>query len=113
MKTIFIDTNFVNNNGTIKISEFLINNLDLKHGECVLAYQEEEFWEAEIIYEDNAWSVRLLSEAKNVSEERRRGQKEGFQYGCLMQSMRLFQTLQCLDYSAEEIEKVKQKLGLM
>lgn len=113
MKSVFIDTNFVNDNGTLKINEFMIANLRLQNGEQVIAYQEEDYWEAEIVYEDNVWSVKLLSDAKNLNRERQIGHVEGFQQGCLVQSMKLFQTLQSLDYSAEEIEKVKQKLGLM
>lgn len=112
MKSVFIDTNFVNDNGTLKINEFMIANLGLQNGERVLAYQEEEYWEAEIVYEDNVWSVKLLSDAKNLSKERQIGHAEGFQQGCLVQSMRMLQALQSLEYSAEEIEKVKQKLGL-
>ena len=112
MKSILIDTNFVNDNGTLKINEFMIANLGLQNGEHVLAYQEEDFWEAEIVYEDNGWGVKLLSDAKNLSKERRIGQVEGFRQGCLVQSMRLLQAMQSLDYSAEEIEKMKQKLGL-
>lgn len=112
MKSVFIDTNFVNDNGTLKINEFMIANLGLQNGERVLAYQEEDYWEAEIVYEDNVWSVKLLSDAKNLSKERQIGHAEGFQQGCLVQSMRMLQALQSLEYSAEEIEKVKQKLGL-
>ena len=112
MKSIFIDTNFVNDNGTLRINEFMIDNLRLQNGERVLAYQEEDFWEAEIVYEDNVWSVKLLSDAKNLSKERQIGHEEGFQNGCYVQSMRLLHALQNLGYSAEEIEKVKQKLGL-
>jgi len=113
MKSVFIETNYVNDNGALKINEFMIANLGLQNGERVLAYQEEEYWEAEIVYEDNVWSVKLLSDAKNLNRERQIGHVEGFQQGCLVQSMRVLQALQSLDYSAEEIEKVKQKLGLM
>lgn len=112
MKSIFIDTNNQNDDGTLKVHELVINNMNLQNGEKVIAYQEEECWEAEIVCKNNCWSVNLLSETKEVSKERQLGQEEGFQQGCLVQSMRLLHALQSLGYSAEEIEKMKQKLGL-
>lgn len=112
MKSVFIDTNNQNDDGTLKVHEFVIHNLNLQNGEKVIAYQEEDYWEAEIVCKNNCWSVKLLSETKEVSKERQLGQEEGFQHGCLVQNMRLLQVLQNLGYSAEEIERVKQKLRL-
>ena len=112
MKAIFIDTNFVNDNGNLKIHEFMVNNMELQNGERVIAYQEEDCWEAEIVHEDKEWSVKLLSDAKEVSKERQTGQEEGFWHGYYVQSMRLLRVLQSLNYSLEEINKIKDKLDI-
>ena len=112
MKSIFIDTNSINENGTLYISELIVKNMGLQKGEKVIAYQEEEYWEAEIVYTDNCWGVVLLSDAKKVSKERQEGHEEGYQEGYYVQSMRLLRVLQNLNYSAEEIEKIKEKLDL-
>lgn len=112
MKTIFIDTNLVNDNGSVKIDEFIINNMELQKGERVFACQEGDCWEAEIVYEDTCWCVKLLSETKEVSKERQMGQEEGFWNGYYVQSMRMLRVLQSLNYSSEEIKKVKEKLDI-
>lgn len=72
-KAVFVDTNSINENGSLKIHELIVNNMGLQKGEKVTAYQEEDSWEAEIVYEDNCWGVRLLSDLREVSKERQEG----------------------------------------
>lgn len=112
LKSIFIDTNFVNDNGSIKVHDMVIKNMELQHGEKVIAYQEGEYWEGEIVYADNCWSVELLSDTKEISKERQEGQKEGYLEGIYIQSMRFFQAMRMLNYSEEEIEKIKECLEI-
>ena len=112
MKSIFIDTNWQNEDGSIKLHELIVKNMELQPGEKVIAYQEEDWWDAEIVQKEDCWSVEILSEPKRVSKERQVGHIEGRQYGIYMQSISLLRVLQNLNYSAEEIEKVKEKLGI-
>lgn len=111
-KTVFIDTNCQNEDGSIKIHELIVKNMRLQHGEKVIAYQEEDWWDAEIVQKEDCWSVEILSEPKRVSKERQDGHREGFTEGRYAQSIFLLRVLQNLNYSVEEIEKVKEKLGL-
>ena len=111
-KPVFIDTNCINDDGSIKLHEMMVNNLGLQPGEKVIAYQEEDCWDAEIVYANNCWSVNLLSETKKVSKERQEGQEEGFWAGYYVQSMRMLRVLEELEYSATDIERIKDKLGL-
>ena len=55
MKKIFIDTNLRTQNNTIQISKFIADNMELQVGERVIAYQEADSWEAEIVYENGEW----------------------------------------------------------
>ena len=112
MKSIFIDTNWQNEDGSIKLHELIVKNMDLQPGERVIAYQEEDWWDAEIVQKEDCWSVEILSEPKRVSKERQEGHTEGYMEGIYVQSMRVFRTLELLNYSKEEIERVKEKLGL-
>lgn len=54
----------------------------------------------------------LNSNAKEISKERQEGHDEGFWEGYYLQSIRLIQVLQNLNYSSTEIEKIKEKLGM-
>ncbi|MBQ8038373.1 MAG: hypothetical protein IJ274_00615 [Lachnospiraceae bacterium] len=112
MKAIFVDTNYVNNNGSIKIHELIVKNMELQPGEKVVAYQEDDCWDAEVAQEDDDWSVTLLSEAKKVSKERQEGHNEGYWEGIYVQSLLILRVLHNLNYSTEEIEKIKECLGL-
>lgn len=112
MKAIFIDTNSVNENGTLCINEFIIKNMELQKNEKVVAYQDEDSWEAEIVFDANNWGVVLHSNTKEISKERQEGHDEGFWWGYYLQSIRLIQILQDLNYSSTEIEKIKERLGI-
>lgn len=108
MKSVFIDTNILNENGSVQIHEVIARALDLENGETVIAYQEDEFWEANVVKEKNSWGVQLVTEAGTVSSERLEGQKEGFREGLFVQMLRVIKVLQSQGYSDEEIEKIKE-----
>lgn len=112
MKAVFIDTNFIKDNGSIRIHDLIVNNMALQNGEKVIAYQEEDCWEAEIVQEDGYWIVTLLSEAKKVSKERQEGHVEGYREGMYVQGIRVLRVLQMMNYSSEEIDKIKEHLDL-
>ena len=50
----------------------------VNHEEKVIAYQDADSWDAEIVYADHKWGVVLLSDAKEISRERQEGYREGF-----------------------------------
>ena len=112
MKTIFVDTNSVNENGTLYIHEIIVKNMGLQIGERVIAYQESDFWEAEIVFDDNNWGVVLNSDTKEVSKERQEGQTEGYWRGYYMQCITIIRVLEDMNYSVTEIEAIKTKLGI-
>ena len=112
MKSVFVDTNLVNENGTLCINEIVINSMELHDGEKVIAYQDADSWDAEIVYADHKWGVVLLSDAKEISRERQEGHREGFWEGYYVQSMRLIRVLEDLSFSADVIQNVRNKLGI-
>ena len=112
MKWIFIDTNLTNENGSIHVSDILVKNLDVQIGEKVIVYQNAEAWQAEIVYDKNCWGAMIISEAQIIEKERQEGQRDGFWAGYYVQSMRLLRALEQLEYSATDIERIKDKLGL-
>jgi len=112
MKTVFIDTNSINENGSFQIHEVIVKNLELQVGEKVIAYQEGDLWQAEVVNENNYWGIVLKSEAKKISKERLEGQEEGFWAGYYAQSIRFLRVLEQLNYSATDIEKIKMKVGI-
>ena len=112
MKSLFVDTNCVNENGSICINDIVIENMKLDAGEKVIVYQDADSWEAEIVHDNNKWGCVLSSNARKISQERLEGQQEGFLNGCLLQSYWMLLILKELNYSASDIEIVKAKLGL-
>ncbi len=112
MKAIFVDTNSVNENGTLRIHEIIVKNMGLQIGEKVIAYQDSDWWEAEIVFKDNNWGVVLNSDTYEVSKERQEGHDEGYWQGYYMQCVGVILVLQKLNYSETEIEKIKEKLGI-
>lgn len=110
MKKIFIDTNLRTQNNTIQISKFIADNMELQAGERVIAYQDADAWEAELVYENGEWGVVLLSDAKEISKERQEGHEEGFWNGYYMQSMRLLTALRELNFPEKDVEAIKEKL---
>ena len=113
MKKVFIDTNMRTQNNTILISKFIADNMELQAGERVIAYQDADSWEAEIVYENGEWGVTLLSETQEISKERQEGQEEGFWNGYYVQSMQLLNVLKELNFPEKDMEEIKEKLGLV
>ena len=113
MKKVFIDTNMRTQNNTIQISKFIADNMELQAGERVIAYQDADSWEAEIVYENGEWGVVLLSDAKEISKERQEGHEEGFWKGYYVRSMQLLTALKELNLSEKDVEAIKEKLGLV
>lgn len=112
MKTIFIDTNSVNEDGSYYVDELLIKNMELSVGEKVIAYQDEDSWEAEIVMCGNKWGALFVSDSREISAERQQGHTEGFWSGYYVQSRRLIYVLEHLNYSAQAIDEIKEKLGI-
>ena len=110
MTKIFIDTNLRTQNNTIQISKFIADNMELQVGERVIAYQEADSWEAEIVYENGEWGVVLLSDTKEISKERQEGHEEGFWNGYYVQSMQLLTALKELNLPEKDVEAIKEKL---
>ena len=110
MKKVFIDTNLRTQNNTIQISKFIAENMELQVGERVIAYQEADSWEAEIVYENGEWGVVLLSDTKEISKERQEGHEEGFWQGYYVQSMQLLTALKELNLPEKDVEAIKEKL---
>lgn len=113
MKKVFIDTNLRTKNNTILIGNFIADNMELQAGERVIAYQDADSWEAEIVYENGEWGVVLLSDAKEISKERQEGHEEGFWQGYYVQSMQLLTALKELNLPEKDVEAIKGKLGLV
>lgn len=113
MKKVFIDTNMRTQNNTILVSKFIADNMELQAGERVIAYQDTDSWEAEIVYENEEWGVVLQSETKEISKERQEGQEEGFWIGYYIQSMQMLRVLKQLNFPEKDVETIKEKLGLV
>ena len=47
--------------------------MGLQVGEKVIAYQDSDWWEAEIVFENDNWGVVLNSDTYVVSRERQEG----------------------------------------
>lgn len=112
MNTIFIDTNSANEDGSYYIDELLIKNMKLSIGEKVIAYQDADAWEAEIVLCGNKWGVVPVSDSREISPERHEGHTEGFWWGYYVQSSRLVCALEKLNYSARAIADIKKELGI-
>lgn len=112
MKTIFIDVNVRTLDNTISISTFIVDNMELQAGERVIAYQDADVWDAEIVCKDGEWGVVLLSESKEISKERQEGQEEGFWNGYYLQGMRMLRALKELNIPENDVVAIKEKLRL-
>lgn len=49
MKTLFIDTNMGNSDGSYFIHDIEVKSMQLKPGETVIAYQDDDMWTAEVV----------------------------------------------------------------
>ena len=109
-KTVFIDTNMPNSDGSYYIDEIIINGRGLKNGDEVIAYQEGEEWDAVITFNDGKWGVELKSHAMIVSDEKQHGYREGFWEGYYCQVMNLFNVLKQAKISQEELNFIINKM---
>ncbi|MCM1119236.1 MAG: hypothetical protein NC543_07745 [bacterium] len=94
MKAIFIDTNSVNEDGSFYIDELLVKNMGLIAGERVIAYQDADSWEAQIVLCKDRWGAVLNTESREISPDRQEGHAEGFWRGYYVQSRRLISVLE-------------------
>lgn len=108
-----MDTNSTNNNNFYYIDELIIKSKDLKEGNTVIAYQEDDEWDAEVAFINNRWGVMLKSEARTISKERYEGHQEGYWEGCYSERKILLQLLEKLQASEELISKVKTWMGVV
>lgn len=106
-KVVFIDTNWTNYKGFYYVDELVIKSKHLKYGDKVIAYQDDEEWDAEVLVVDDCWGVIIKSEARVISKERQEGHQEGYWEGCYVQRKILLQLLNELQASEELISKVK------
>lgn len=111
-KVVFIDTNVANDNESYFIHDIVIRSMGLKAGDKVIAYQESDSWDAEIVFSDGKWGVILKSETEEISREREEGHKEGFWEGSCLQKINIIKILQELNAPPQLIEKVKEKLDI-
>lgn len=111
-KVINIDTNSVNNNGSIFVHEIIAQYMKLKNGETVIAYQESDEWDAEVLFENGQCGIILKSDARPVSLERQRGHSEGFMSGRYIQTAIIFNILEEMDVDLKLKIEIKKRLGL-
>lgn len=113
MKTIFIDTNMINEDGSYFIPDIIIRKRGYLVGDIVTAYQDTDAWKAKIVNTNGTWGVELLSEAEQISDDRYEGHQEGFAEGVLVQNLNIIRVLQDQDVPANIIEAVKRKLDMV
>lgn len=105
MNTVFIDTNICNKDGTYYIDHIVAKGKKLQIGEYVIAYQEDEEWDAQVSYDGNNWGIIILSEARTISSDRRRGHVEGFWEGYYCQLRNFFKVLEQVGIKKEIIQE--------
>ena len=112
-KTVFIDTNMVNEDGSYFISDIIIRKRKYVVGDIVTAYQDYDAWKARIVNTDGTWGVELLSDAETISDDRYEGHQEGYAFGAYIQNLAMIRILQNLNVPSDLIETVKQKLDMV
>lgn len=111
-RSVFVDTNSLNNDGSCAIHEIEIRSRGLEPGDTVIAYQDADKWEAEITFVDDVWGVKLLSETEEVSQERQEGHAEGFAQGVCLQKILTIRILKLLNAPQSLIEQVVEKMNI-
>lgn len=109
---LFIDTNSTNYEGMYFVNELEIKSKNLNIGDLIIAYQDNEEWDARILFNDGKWGVTLESEARVISNERYEGQQEGYWRGCYSERIILLRLLESLHASDELILEVNKWMGL-
>ena len=115
-KFVFFDTN--SRCGDADAEIYRVHELEVKReklteGDLVLAYMENEEWDARIVRCGNQWGLVLLSEAREISNERYEGHMEGFQYGTLVEKLRTLRVLEGLGLPGNVLEEAKRRLELL
>ena len=112
-KTVFIDTNMVNKDGSYFVSDMIIRQNGYAAGDLVTAYQDYDAWQARIVKTDGIWGVELLSEAERISDDRYEGHREGYAFGAYIEKLAAIRILQKLNLPDHVIEAVRQELDLI
>ncbi len=110
LKLVLFDTNSYNEDGTYWIDDIVIRGKNLKIGERVIVYQDNEEWEAEITFDGENWGVKLLSDAWVVSDDRCKGRHEGFYDGYYCQLRFVDRVLEQLDIKEDVRKEVLRRL---
>jgi hypothetical protein len=111
-RTIFFDTNVHNSNGSYSVHQIVAGAMDLTIGEIVTAIQDNEEWDAKVVSSGGEWGLELLSGAREVSTEKRRGHIEGFQKGVYCQQGFLSNVLARLDLDEMITRKISESAGI-
>lgn len=106
LNIVFIDTNMRNEDGTYYIDNTIAKGKRLQIGERVVAYQDDEEWDAQILCNGNNWGVKILSEARMISNDRKVGHEEGFWEGYYCQLRIFFKILEEVGIKKEIIREV-------
>jgi len=111
-KIVFIDTNSINSDGSCFIHTEYINSLNLKEGDDVIAVQDDDEWDGKVVFFDNCWGIKIMSNARLISSDRYKGHKEGFWWGYYHQKIVLIQILEQYGASAELLNYVKERMHI-
>jgi len=109
-KTLFIDTNISNPDGSYFVNERVIISRGLKIGDEVTAYQEGEEWDAVVTYTFGTWGVAIRSSCRAVSDEKQVAYGEGFWEGYYCQLSNLSKVLGQVDIPQDKIEYIVKKM---
>lgn len=105
-KTVFIDTNILNSDGSYYLDKVLVNGRGLKAGDEVIAYQEGEEWDAKIIFINDSWGVEINSPARTISMEKQTGYNEGFWEGYYCQLLNISKVFEQLNISRDKLDSL-------
>ena len=108
-KIIFFDTNMSNLDGSYHIDEIVIRRKKIKAKDKVIIYQDGEEWDAVVTYSENNWGVKIISEARRVSEDKRNAYTEGFWEGYYCKLANLRKVLGEFHLSQEDIDSIENR----
>lgn len=115
-KFVFFDTNSRHCDVDAEIyhiHELEIQRSKLTEGDLVTAYMDNEEWDAQIVRYGDQWGLVLLSEAREITNERYEGHTEGFARGMLLQKLRALRVLDDLDLPDDLKEEAKRRMMLI
>jgi hypothetical protein len=111
-KTVFFDTNIRNENGSYSLHRIVVKANNINPGEVVTAIQEGEEWDAVVVLDDNVWGLEIISEAREISDERRRGHTEGSCHGGYAKQIRLVNVLARLKLDERITREILEGMGI-